>query len=103
MLGHLGDRLLDKHVNVVLQEERRHLVMRGGRDRDAHRVDQPGQLAEVDRPVHAKSFADFACPVIILVGNGDDLRRRQFRVLLDVSGPETADADNARFDGPIHL
>ena len=66
------------------------------RDRHGHAVDVPDERAVVRKDAHPERIRDRARARGVAVGDADQHRVRQRRVLLRVEAPEVADPDNRR-------
>ena len=71
-LGEIGgDRLLQEHVNALLEEEPGDLVVGAGRHRDADGIDEADQVAGVGDGPHAVALGDTGRARGVQVGDRD--------------------------------
>jgi hypothetical protein len=90
----LGDRLLDEHVQAVLEARHRDRVMKRRRRRDADRVHVPEQLAEIGDGPTVRFLRDTLPRRGVGVDHGNELRRLERDIFLGVKASQIAHADD---------
>jgi hypothetical protein len=94
LLRRLGDRLLDQHVQAVLEAVLRHRVVRGRGGGDAHRVDRVEDVAVISDRATADLGRHRVPGLGAQVHHRHQRRLRQVGVFLRVESPQVSHADH---------